>query len=213
MRCQELKIYGSEFDVYITTDGKLVLNHDATINGITIENSTYDQIKDITLSNGEKLPTLENFLIQGKTDPSTKLILEIKTHSNSLNGVSNNERVSKAVVDLVNQLNIKSQVEYIAFSLDVCKKILQFEPTAMVSYLNGNLSPQELFNQGIKGIDYSMSVIRQKTDWITQAQQLGMIVNVWTVNSEADLQEAISYGVDFITTDDPVLAKSLVANK
>ena len=41
-----MKVYGSETDVWSTTDGHLMINHDATINGINIENSTYDQVKD-----------------------------------------------------------------------------------------------------------------------------------------------------------------------
>ena len=33
----EIGCYGSEFDVNITSDGVVVVNHDATINGIRIE--------------------------------------------------------------------------------------------------------------------------------------------------------------------------------
>lgn len=205
---QALNIYGAEFDVWITTDGKVVLSHDATINNITIENATYSQIKDITLSNGEKLPTLEDYLTQGKKDTSTKLILEIKSHSNT----TNNDRAVTAAVNAVKNANMTGQVEYIAFSLDVCKKILALQPDAIVAYLEGDRTPQELHNLGIKGIDYSLSVLRNNKSWITQAQNLGMTVNVWTVNGESDLQEMIDQGVNYITTDYPVLAKSLIGN-
>ncbi len=53
-KAQQLDIYGSEFDVWITADEVVVLNHDPTINGIRIENATYNDLKNITLSNGEK---------------------------------------------------------------------------------------------------------------------------------------------------------------
>ncbi len=65
---------------------------------------------------------------------------------------------------------------------------------------------------GIKGIDYNISAIRNHKSWITEAHDLGMTVNVWTVNSESDLQEVIDYGVDYITTDEPVLAKQMIEN-
>ena len=45
---------------------------------------------------------------------------------------------------------------------------------------------------------------------VEEAHTLGMTVNVWTVNSEADMKEMIDAGVDFITTDQPVLCKELV---
>ena len=206
IKAQELDIYGSEFDVWITTDDVVVLNHDATIKGVKIETSTYDDLKHITLSNGEKIPTLEDYLVQGKKDPSTKLILEIKTHGSK----TNNDRVAAKSVQMVKDANMTDQVEYIAFSLDVCKEIVRLQPTAIVAYLSGNLAPKALYDLGIKGIDYNISAIRSNQSWISEAHDLGMTVNVWTVNSKNDLQEMIDLGVDFITTDEPVLAKQLV---
>ena len=214
VEAQKLDIYGSEFDVWITTDGKVILNHNATLSdGTVIETSTYKQIKDYTLSNGEKLPTLENYLKQGKKNPATKLVLEIKTHSKSVNGVSNNDRVATEVVKMVKKSKIANQVEYIAFDLGVCKKILELQPNAVVAYLNGDIAPKELHALGIKGIDYNISKIRTNPNWVTEAQNLGMTVNVWTVNSESDIQSMIDLGVDFITTDYPVLAKQLIEKR
>ncbi len=210
IKAQELDIYGSEFDVWITTDDVVVLNHDPTIGGVRIETSTFNDLKNITLSNGEKIPTLNDYFVQAKKDQTTKLILEIKTHSSSQGGINNNDRVAKAVVDMVKEANMIDQVEYIAFSLDVCKEILRLQPNAIVAYLGGNFSPKTLFDFGIKGIDYNISVIRNNKSWITESHDLGMTVNVWTVNSKNDLQEMIDLGVDFITTDEPVLAKQLV---
>jgi glycerophosphoryl diester phosphodiesterase len=37
-----------------------------------------------------------------------------------------------------------------------------------------------------------------------------MIVNVWTVNKEEDIRWCIEQGVDYITTDDPVLVEKLI---
>jgi glycerophosphoryl diester phosphodiesterase len=204
-KAQTLGIYGSEFDVWITTDGKLVLNHDGVINGITIENATYDQIKDQTLSNGEKIPTLEDYLNQGKQDIHTQLILEIKTHSTD----AKNNAVVAACVNLVQAENMTGQVEYIAFSLNVCKEILRLQPNAKVAYLNGDLPPQTLYDWNIKGIDYYISVLRSHPEWIFDAHELGMTVNVWTVNTESDMIEMIHAGVDYITIDNPVAGKNL----
>ena len=54
--------YGIELDVWRTTDGRVVVHHDGKANGLTFSNCKYDQIKDIKLSNGELLPTLDSFI-------------------------------------------------------------------------------------------------------------------------------------------------------
>lgn len=59
-----IKAYGSELDVYITTDGQVVLFHDATFNGERIDDMTYAQTQEIKLSNGESLPLLTEVLMR-----------------------------------------------------------------------------------------------------------------------------------------------------
>jgi predicted alpha-1,2-mannosidase len=202
-KTQELGVYGSEFDVWLTIDGRLVINHDDNliINGssLRIDASTYDQIKDFTLSNGEKLPTLEDYLSQGKKDPNTKLILEIKTH----NTTAKNNAVVAAVVVMVNDSNMTNQVEYIAFDMGVCKELVKLQPNAKVAYLNGGLSPQALHDLGLSGLDYTITEFRNHPSWIVDAHNLGMTTNVWTINSEAEMLEMKNAGVDYITTDKP----------
>lgn len=61
----KLKCYGSEFDVHMTSDSILVVNHDPEFLGIKIETSTYDELLQKSLSNGEKIPTLSNYLKAG----------------------------------------------------------------------------------------------------------------------------------------------------
>lgn len=106
-------------------------------------------------------------------------------------------------------MNMTDQVEYIAFTMDVCKKIIELQPGAKVAFLGGSVSPKELHKLGFTGIDYRYSVLNQNKNWITEAQDLGMTVNAWTVNSESDLRGFIFEGVDFITTDEPELALKL----
>ena len=52
--------------------------------------------------------------------------------------------------------------------------------------------------------------MKKKKGLIKQAHKLGMYVNVWTVNKEEDIRWAIQNGVDYITTDDPVLVQKLI---
>jgi glycerophosphoryl diester phosphodiesterase len=56
-------------------------------------------------------------------------------------------------------------------------------------------------------------VIKLKKGWIQEAHDLGMTVNVWTVNSESSILKMKELGVDFITTDHPLEAKELLKQK
>lgn len=205
---QELEIYGSEFDVWITTDGKIVINHDKTVAGDShvIENSTYDEIKNLTLGNGEKLPTLDDFLAQAAKSTKTKLICEIKRHSSA----ANNERATDAVIAAVKAAGLTDRVDFIGFDYATCKRIVAALPDAMVQYLNGDLAPATVYADGIRGIDYTYSIISGRPEWIKEAHDKGMVVNTWTVNAEQDMMSCIAMGMDFITTNNPDILKELL---
>jgi len=68
----DLEVYGSELDVWITTDGVVVLNHDATWQGVNIEQSSYAGLAALRLSNGEPIPTLQQCieLIKNRIRPA-----------------------------------------------------------------------------------------------------------------------------------------------
>lgn len=207
-KAQELGIYGSEFDVWITADGKVVINHDSTVPGssLVIENVNYDQIKDLTLANGEKLPTLDDYLEQATKNADTKLILEIKRHSSA----ANNARAADAVIEAVKAKGLTDRVEYIAFDYTTCKRIVNALPGAMVQYLNGDLAPAAVRQDGIGGIDYRFSAYSGNPEWVKEAHANGMVTNVWTVDTVQDMMTCIAWGMDFITTNNPETLKELL---
>lgn len=207
---QKLGIYGAEFDVWITTDDVLVINHNATVAGsdLKIEESAYAQIKDLTLANGEVLPTFDAYLEQGAKDAAMKLICEIKTHSSA----SINTRAVNAVVAAVKAKSMEDGVDYIAFDYEVCKQLKAAMPTASVQYLGGDKAPAEVAADKLTGIDYQYStVLSKKPEWVTEAHTSGIEVNAWTVNSTADMIACIGLGVDYITTDNPATLQKLLA--
>jgi glycerophosphoryl diester phosphodiesterase len=204
-KAQELGVYGSEFDVWITTDGKVVLNHDGVIDGITIQDATYEQVKDKTLSNGEKIPLLRAYLDQGRLAPNVKLICEIKTHNSA---EKNNACVAEVVAQIV-EAGMKDQVEYIAFSIEVCKELIRLQPDAKVAYLSGNLTPQAIKDLNLTGIDYNIATIRSHPEYVAQSHALGLSVNVWTLTTKEQMLEMKNLGVDYITTDNPVECMNL----
>ena len=199
---QELGTYGSEADVWLTTDGYLVMNHDQKINGIEIQDNPYSKVKDIKLSNGETLPQLKDFLEALKDkSKTTKLFLEVKTHNSS----EKNMAVVKAVIDAIKEAGVRDRVQFIAFDLNVCKEIVRLDPEAEVGYLNGGLTPKQLYDAGIKGIHYSQKQYRNNPTWMKEANDLGMTVNVQGCNTVSDMAEMINMGADLISTDKPTI--------
>lgn len=201
VKADSIGAWGSEFDVWMTADGVLVVNHDATFNGVTIETSKWKHLKNKQLKNGEPLPTLDQMLECGKT-LKTKLILELKPHKNK---IQEKEAASK-IVKMVKDKGLDDRIEYITFSYAGMKALKELAPQGTpVYYLSGDLSPAQLAELDVAGIDYSIRVMREYPQWIDDAHSLGMKVNVWTVNSERDMDWCIHYGVDFITTNAPEL--------
>lgn len=199
------KVYGSEFDVQLTADGKMVVNHDDVIEDITIADVPYSKLKKLKLKNGESLPKLEKYLKTGK-GLDVQLILEIKPHKTK----GQEDRITRQVVSLVKSRHMEKQVEYISFSLNVCELLAQLTRGSEISYLKGDMSPLELKSKGITGIDYHYNVLYKHPEWIEQAHQNGMKVNAWTVDKEADMKKLIDMKVDFLTTDEPLVARRLL---
>ena len=196
---QKLKIYGAEFDVRMTKDGVLVINHDEHHGKMIIEETDFKELEKLKLSNGEKFPTLKDYLKQGKKDKSLQLIIEIKPIKSQ---EKENEIVAKTI-KMVKDMKLDSQSEFISFSLNVCKEIKKVEPKFKVQYLNGELSPEQIKNEGLDGMDYHYSVFQKNPTWISDAKALGLITNSWTVNDVKVYEELKSQGIGFITTNIP----------
>lgn len=205
-KSKEVGAYACEFDVNMTVDGVLVVCHGPKVGEIAdVTQATYAQVMGVTLENGEKVPTLEQFLKTGKK-LKMPLVLEIKAPANAELG---KEIVTK-VAYLLKKLKVLAQTEIISFSLDVCKEAAKQLPGTMVQYLTGDKSPYELKNMGIDGLDYHHSLMILNPDYIEQAHDLGMVVNVWTVDDPVKIQTFAQLGVDYITTNKPELAKTII---
>ncbi len=206
MKASEAQVYGSEFDVQMTRDQEIVVNHDASIEGLVIADTDYDQLKDLRLKNGETLSTLDDYLNVGKQLPQLRLVLEIKPHRTA----EEENAATDIIVRKVREIGLENQVDYISFSLNICERLVALTPESEISYLNGDLTPEEVKAKGIDGIDYSYGTISKHPEWIAEAQELGVKVNVWTVNTHERLQELIDKKVDYITTDHPLEALGMV---
>nr|WP_294994039.1 glycerophosphodiester phosphodiesterase family protein [uncultured Sediminibacterium sp.] len=206
-----MKCTGSEFDVWMTADDSLVVNHDPKFHELPIEQTKYADLLQFTLSNGEKIPTLHEYLSEGlKNNTSTRLVLEIKPSNVSK---ERGRIVAEKAWKQVQEHKAANATTYISFDLGILTRILELEPSAPTQYLNGDKSPEELKALGVAGADYHFSVFKKNPDWITSAKKLGILLNAWTVNLKEDLQWALDNHFDFITTNEPELLFEMVQER
>jgi glycerophosphoryl diester phosphodiesterase len=204
-----LKCFGSEFDVHMTKDSVLVVNHDPNFQGMSIPNSTYAELLTKKHSNGEFIPTAEQYLKAGIKQKTTKLIFEIKPQKL---GNERDRYLAERCLQLVKKLKAERWVEYISFGYDICQYIVKNAPEAKVHYLAGDVEPAKIKADSITGIDYPIAAFK-KNDWFEPAKKLGVVLNVWTVNKVDDMNFFLDNNVDFITTNEPELLFETIANR
>lgn len=206
IKADSIGCYGSEFDVWLTKDEELIVNHDPIIYGRFIQQTSARKLTRAKLNNRERIPTLEQYLLTGK-ELKTRLILELK----SLNSPERETLAVEKILNMVKSMGLENRMEYISFSLHATKEFIRLAPKGTpVFYLNGDLSPKELKEIGCAGPDYHLSVFKKNPQWLTECQKLGLKTNVWTVNKANDMTWFINHKVDFITTNEPLVLQEVL---
>jgi glycerophosphoryl diester phosphodiesterase len=220
-KAQEFGCWGSEFDIHLTADGVPVINHDQVIAGTDIQKSSFEDVRAHRLANGEHVPTLAEYMAQAARSRECMPVLELKPQGTP---EKEDELVDKCLQALrpAAPRNVPpefasfarrqepTKVVFISFSHHICQELAKKAPDYTVQYLNGDLSPAQLHAEGINGLDYHYSVFYKHPEWVKEAQDLGMSVNVWTVDDPKDIRAMRDLGVDQITTNKPALVREIL---
>ncbi len=204
---QAIGVWGSEFDVQLTKDSVLIVNHDEDREGLKISEHPWSVFEKMSLKNGERPSTLDEYLLQGEKF-TTVLVCELKPQ----NSIELEIFLAESAVQAIKNHNLYSpnRVIFISFSYEICKHLIKIASGFTVQYLGGKKSPDELLKDGINGLDYHHSWFILHPEWVDRAHELGMSVNAWTVNKSEDIQKMIELGVDYITTNNPLLVRQLL---
>lgn len=205
---QDFGCWGSEFDLHLTADDVVIVNHDATIGKTKIQTSPLKEVRAYSLKNQEKVPTLDEYLKQGAKNKDCVLVLELKPHANAGREDVLIEKCLEALK--ANKLMDPKRIAFISFSYHICKELAKKCPGYSVQYLEGDKTPAQVFADGINGIDYHFSHFKKHPEWVEQAHALGMTVNAWTVDKEEDIRLMKVLGVDQITTNEPALTREIL---
>ena len=212
---QDAGFWGSECDIHITSDDEVLVNHNNDINGKKIATHKYSDFADDLLPNGEKRPTLDEYLDQAAKCPATKLIIEFKSQPSE---DREDLLVEKTIAALkAYKLYNPQLVLFISFSRHICDKVAAEHPAFINQFLSAQVlkdeKPSRYAQRGINGVDYYFKMFDVRPEWVTEAHGLGMSVNAWTVDEEKDIKRMIEVGVDAITSNYPLLVREILGDK
>lgn len=206
----EMGCHGSECDVWLSADDSLVIYHDAKRDGKRIDSMTYDEVVSVKLENGEKIPTLREYIKVSREYPRTKLVIDLKT--SKLPGRT--ERMVELVHQLVSEMDYEDHVEYLIGYLpayEVLKK-LSDRPVAYLGHYRKQLPemhPDSIAAYGFKYLDYHYAHYLNNPEWVQTFKRSGIHLNAWTVNEEELMRNLLDQGFDYLTTDHPSLLLSI----
>lgn len=198
--------YGSSFAVNMTSDGGLLVCHGPKIlKTEDVQKSPFNYTRNQRLSNGENVPTLEEYLAAGK-NAGVHMYMEIKPHRNSGDG---NFPELDAVSRVVNNMHVSGMLTIMSGNIEICRQAARRFSNVNVEYMRGDKTPEEVHSLGIDGISYNYNVYKSHEDYVGRAHRLGMVVNVWTLDDEEDIRNMIELGADEIMSNRPSAAQQI----
>lgn len=219
----EKKVDVLELDIHATSDGKIVVFHDSSVDRTT--NGT-GSIKEITLAELKKLDAAYQFSIDnGQTFPfrgknitiptleeifdafpQTKFNIEPKQAEPSIvipfcNLLREKKKTDKVLVGSFNQTVID---EFRRECPEVGTSASPSEVSEFLAYQKTGLSESYTPPMQALQVPESIGSLQIVTkDFVETAHKLNLQVHVWTINESVDMQRLIDLSVDAIMTDYP----------
>jgi glycerophosphoryl diester phosphodiesterase len=202
-----------EIDVQESADGEVVVIHDSDfmkLAGVNLKvwNATLEQMRDIDIGSwfdpqfaAERVPTLDEVLeeVKGKAG----LVIELKYYGHD-------QQLEQRVVDIVEQQGMANDVAIMSLRYAGIQKIRSLRP----DWTCGFLSATAIGNLASLDVDF-LAVARglATPGFVHRSQEQGKQVFVWTINDAVTLSRMMSLGVDGVITDEPALAREVIADR
>lgn len=200
--------FGIESDVRKTADGQYVMHHDAvitnTVNGLAnlkIEESMYDEIKDLVLAERDgsisrrdlKIPTLQEYISICKRYDK-KAVLELK-------GIFDKSEVQE-IIEIINKENYLSGVVFISFIEKNCIIVRELLPQQPIQWLADD-APTEEEMRMLCDYRFDLDIYHRnlRAEDVVKLHEHGLKANCWCADTPEDAARVIEMGVDFITTN------------
>ena len=209
---------GVEFDVQMSADGVLVICHnftvDATSNGTgRIDELTFEELRALDFGSwfsaefaGTQIPTLEEVLDCVKD--MEILNVEIKPARKQM------EEVVRKTVDTVRAYGLVEKTIFSSFDFNEVRLLKQIDPDLTCGLLYDPV-PEELFDKRLLRGQYLTVAEEYGADalhphylltnfprsYVRKCHEAGLMVNVWGISKESELEKNRDRGLDIIITD------------
>jgi len=209
---------GIELDIQMTKDGELVIIHDEKVDRTTtgsgyVKDYLYKNIRTLDAAskyngNGQKMqiPSLHEFF-EWMQHTNISCNIEFKNNKLPYKGME------EQTIELVHQYGLGSRIIFSSFnhySMVLCNQIDQTIETALL-FSDGIYQPW-MYAKAIKakGIHPNQRLVNK--DFIKSAEKFGIKVRAYTVNDPKKMKLFAKSGMNALITDNPVLAKSSLAD-
>jgi glycerophosphoryl diester phosphodiesterase len=192
---------GLELDVHLSSDGRVVVHHDRTLERTTpltgpIAARTAAELHRVGV------PLFDDVLRRHR---DARIIVELKV---------NHPALARAAVDAVRAADAVDRVCFGAFATRVLRTVRQLEPAAATSgareevrwalYRSWCRWPvKHVAYDGYQVPEWAGSTRVVSPRFVKDAHAAGLGVQVWTVDDVAEAKRLLSYGVDALITDRP----------
>lgn len=201
----EIGVDAIETDVRGTSDGELVLLHDANLDRTTNGSGPVNEARWSSVSqldagswfdkkySGARVPLLQKTLEHyGERIP---FVLEIKQPG-----------IEERVVEIISSLGLLPRTTFTSFNFETAAHVKQLVPNAKVGFLTPNTDLETVQRVLAARLDQFCPPAAAVTpELVSTWKNLGLEVRAWGVKDVALMRRAIQAGVDGMTVDFPNL--------
>lgn len=210
---QQEKFDMVEFDVNMSSDGELLVLHGIWHPGSKAENrihcqwSSSSEIKAIPLSNGEKVPTFEEWIAQAAKCETTKMLIEVKSHDTP----ALDAEVAAKIMAVLKKYNMVNKVYFLVGHEFLVRELARITPKGTpIALTNNAYSPAFCHAIGCTIAGRTYDSWRRNQHLIKQARELGLELMAWTVNNPEHIEWLVEQGFDYVLTDDPMMMRGVL---
>jgi glycerophosphoryl diester phosphodiesterase len=189
-----------ELDVHGTLDGELVVYHDPSIMGLPIAQARMRDLSLLRLLNGEPLPTLTQAL--DVIGPKLKVFVEVKVLD---------PRWDDRLLETLDQGPNPAGYAVHSFASHVVRRLGAKRPAlprGVLSEVATRSPKQTLEDASAQTLWQERSTLDEQL--VKTVHGLGAAIIAWTVDSPADMERFVRWGVEGICTNHPERARRVV---
>jgi glycerophosphoryl diester phosphodiesterase len=204
---------GVELDVHRSADGALVVHHDAAADGLgVLAELTFAEIRAARAD----IPALDEVL-----DLCAGMLVNIEVKNSPHDAdFDPGDRAAAAVAELVGHRGLHESVLVSSFHLPTIDRVRAIDPRIPTGYLVVvDPLPRDALaiahEHGHGALHPHLAAMGEAfaTGVVDRARELGIALNIWTVNDPGEIARLGAVGVDAVITDTPAVAREVLQRR